>query len=433
MSLKERALAYHRADPPGKLEVVATKPVSTPDDLSLAYSPGVADACLAIVDDPSAAAEVTGRANRVGVISNGTAVLGLGNIGPLASKPVMEGKAVLFKRFAGIDVFDIEIAETGVDAFVDTVARLEPTFGGVNLEDIKAPECFEIEAKLIERMNIPVFHDDQHGTAVVTAAALVNWLELTGRRLADIRLVCSGAGAAAIAGLDLLTGMGLRKDSIVVADSRGVIYEGRDETMEPNKARYAARTDLRTVGEAMAGADAFLGGFGRGPDRCRHGAVDGPRSAGPGAGEPRPRDLPAQGAEARAPTSRSRPGVRTIPTRSTTCSAFRSCSAVRWMSGARTVNLAMKTACVRALAALARSEPPRTRPRDVSGRNARVRAQLPCSETLRSATLGRGSHRGRGSGDGKRRRGPPDRRHESLQATPGGVRRSARLNRRDRL
>ena len=296
MSLKERALAYHRADPPGKLEVVATKPVSTPDDLSLAYSPGVADACLAIVDDPSAAAEVTGRANRVGVISNGTAVLGLGNIGPLASKPVMEGKAVLFKRFAGIDVFDIEIAETEVDAFVDTVARLEPTFGGINLEDIKAPECFEIEAKLIERVNIPVFHDDQHGTAVVTAAALVNWLELTGRRLADIRLVCSGAGAAAIAGLDLLTGMGLRKDSIVVADSRGVIYEGRDETMEPNKARYAARTDLRTVGEAMAGADAFLGVSAAGTDRCRHGAVDGSRSAGPSAGEPRPRDLPARGA-----------------------------------------------------------------------------------------------------------------------------------------
>ena len=176
MSLKDDALAYHRADPPGKLEIVATKPMMTPADLSLAYSPGVADACMAIVEDPATVAEMTGRANCVAVISNGTAVLGLGNIGPLAAKPVMEGKAVLFKRFAGINVFDIEIDETDVDAFVETVARLEPTFGGINLEDIKAPQCFEIERRLIERMNIPVFHDDQHGTAIVTAAAITNWL-----------------------------------------------------------------------------------------------------------------------------------------------------------------------------------------------------------------------------------------------------------------
>ena len=357
MSLKERALAYHRADPPGKLEVVATKPVSTPDDLSLAYSPGVADACLAIVDDPSAAAEVTGRANRVGVISNGTAVLGLGNIGPLASKPVMEGKAVLFKRFAGIDVFDIEIAETDVDAFVDTVARLEPTFGGVNLEDIKAPECFEIEAKLIERMNIPVFHDDQHGTAVVTAAALVNWLELTGRRLADIRLVCSGAGAAAIAGLDLLTGMGLRKDSIVVADSRGVIYEGRDETMEPNKERYAARTDLRTVGEAMAGADAFLGVSAAGlidADMVRSMARDPLVLA---LANPDPEICPPEAQDARADVTIAT-GRSDYPNQVNNVLCFPFLFRGALDVGARTVNLAMKAACVRALAALARSEPP---------------------------------------------------------------------------
>ena len=357
MSLKERALAYHRADPPGKLEVVATKPVSTPDDLTLAYSPGVADACLAIVDDPAAAAEMTGRANRVGVISNGTAVLGLGNIGPLASKPVMEGKAVLFKRFAGIDVFDIEIAETGVDAFVDTVARLEPTFGGINLEDIKAPECFEIEAKLIERMNIPVFHDDQHGTAVVTAAALVNWLELTGRRLEDVRLVCSGAGAAAIAGLDLLTGMGLRKDSVIVADSRGVIYEGRDETMEPNKARYAASTDLRTVGEAMAGADAFLGVSTAGlidADMVRAMARDPLVLA---LANPDPEICPPD-AHAARPDVTIATGRSDYPNQVNNVLCFPFLFRGALDVGARTVNLAMKAACVRGLAELARSEPP---------------------------------------------------------------------------
>ncbi len=359
MSLKERALAYHRADPPGKLEVVATKPVSTPDDLALAYSPGVADACLAIVDDPAAAAEMTGRANCVGVISNGSAVLGLGNIGPLASKPVMEGKAVLFKRFAGIDVFDIEIAENDPDAFVETVARLEPTFGGINLEDIKAPECFEIESRLIERMNIPVFHDDQHGTAVVTAAALVNWLELTGRRLEDIRLVCSGAGAAAIAGLDLLTGMGLRKDSVVVADSRGVIFEGRDEAMEPNKARYAARTDLRTVGEALAGADVFLGVSAAGlidAAMVRAMARDPLVLA---LANPDPEIDPAEAHDARADVTIAT-GRSDFPNQVNNVLCFPFLFRGALDVGASTINLAMKSACVRALAEIARSEPPAT-------------------------------------------------------------------------
>ena len=357
MSLKERALAYHRAHPPGKLEVVATKPVATPDDLALAYSPGVADACLAIADDPAAAAAVTSRANLVGVISNGTAVLGLGDIGPLASKPVMEGKAVLFKRFAGIDVFDIEIAETGVDAFVETVARLEPTFGGINLEDIKAPECFEIESKLIERMNIPVFHDDQHGTAVVTAAALVNWLELTGRRLEDIRLVCSGAGAAAIAGLDLLTGMGLRKDSVIVADSRGVIFDGRDENMESNKARYAARTDLRTIGEAMVGADVFLGVSAAGlidADMVRGMARDPLVLA---LANPDPEIGPDEARRAR-PDVMVATGRSDYPNQVNNVLCFPFLFRGALDVGARTVNLAMKTACVRALAELTRVEPP---------------------------------------------------------------------------
>ena len=357
MSLKERALAYHRADPPGKLKIVPTKPMATPDDLSLAYSPGVADACLAIVEDPAAAAEVTGRANCVGVITNGSAVLGLGDIGALASKPVMEGKAALFKHFAGIDVFDIEIAETDIDAFVDTVARLEPTFGGINLEDIKAPECFEIEARLIERMNIPVFHDDQHGTAVVTATALVNWLALTGRRLEDVRLVCSGAGAAAIAGLDLLTGMGLRKDSVIVVDRRGVIYEGRDESMEPNKARYAARTNLRDIGEAMAGADVFLGVSAAGlidAAMVRAMARDPLVLA---LANPDPEIGPDE-AQAARPDVMVATGRSDYPNQVNNVLCFPFLFRGALDVGASTINLAMKAACVCALAELARSEPP---------------------------------------------------------------------------
>ena len=359
MSLKQRALAYHRADPPGKLEIVPTKPVATPDDLSLAYSPGVADACLAIVDDPAMAAEVTGRANCVGVISNGSAVLGLGDIGALAAKPVMEGKAVLFKRFAGIDVFDIEIAETDIDAFVDTVARLEPTFGGINLEDIKAPECFEIESRLIERMNIPVFHDDQHGTAVVTAAALVNWLELTGRRLDEIRLVCSGAGAAAIAGLDLLTGMGLGRDSVLVADSRGIIFEGRDAPMEPNKARYAANTNLRRLGEAMEGADAFLGVSAAG---LIDAAMVGAMARDPlvlALANPDPEISPDEARRAR-PDAMLATGRSDFPNQVNNVLCFPFLFRGALDVGARRIDLAMKTACVRALAELARSEPPET-------------------------------------------------------------------------
>ncbi|MDR9433213.1 MAG: NADP-dependent malic enzyme [Spiribacter sp.] len=256
---KHSALEYHRYPTPGKIEVAPTKPLANQRDLALAYSPGVAAACEAIAEDEREAANLTARGNLVGVITNGTAVLGLGAIGPLASKPVMEGKGVLFKKFAGIDVFDIEINETDADKLVETIARLEPTFGGINLEDIKAPECFEVEAKLRERMNIPVFHDDQHGTAITAAAAIYNGLRLVGKRFEEVKLVTSGAGASAVACLDLLVSMGLKPENIIVTDRQGVIYKGRTEYMDERKGVYAADTDARTLADALPGADIFLG------------------------------------------------------------------------------------------------------------------------------------------------------------------------------
>ncbi|HWY63658.1 MAG TPA: NADP-dependent malic enzyme [Rhizomicrobium sp.] len=256
---RKDALAYHRLPRPGKLSVEATKRMANQRDLALAYSPGVAAPCEAIAADPSLAREYTARGNLVAVITNGTAVLGLGNIGALASKPVMEGKAVLFKKFAGIDVFDLEVAETDIDRFVDVVAALEPTFGGINLEDIKAPECFIIEKKLRERMKIPVFHDDQHGTAIVCAAAIRNGLVLQGKTLSEVKLVTSGAGAAALACVDLLVAMGLPVDNITLTDIKGVVHKDRGDEMPPNMARYARKTDARTLGEVLVGADVFLG------------------------------------------------------------------------------------------------------------------------------------------------------------------------------
>jgi malate dehydrogenase (oxaloacetate-decarboxylating)(NADP+) len=258
-NFRKSALAYHRLPRPGKLSVEATKRMANQRDLALAYSPGVAAACEEIARDPAAAREYTARGNLVAVISNGTAVLGLGNIGPLASKPVMEGKAVLFKKFAGIDVFDLEVAETDIDRFVEVVAALEPTFGGINLEDIKAPECFIIEKRLRERMNIPVFHDDQHGTAIVCAAAIRNGLLLQGKTLEEVKLVTSGAGAAALACVDLLVAMGLPADNVTLTDIKGVVYQGRGDEMAPNMARYARKTDARTLEDVLVGADVFLG------------------------------------------------------------------------------------------------------------------------------------------------------------------------------
>jgi malate dehydrogenase (oxaloacetate-decarboxylating)(NADP+) len=253
------ALRYHRLPIPGKLAVVTTKPMETQTDLALAYSPGVAVACEAIVKDPQEASTVTSRQNLVGVITNGTAVLGLGDIGPLASKPVMEGKAALFKKFAGIDVFDIEIEEKDPEKFIETVARLEPTFGGINLEDIKAPECFAIEQGLRAKMHIPVFHDDQHGTAIIASAAVLNGLRVVGKRIEEVRLVTSGGGAAALACLNLLVSMGLPREHIVITDRFGVLYKGRREEMDPWKDVYAIDTEARTLAEVIEGADIFLG------------------------------------------------------------------------------------------------------------------------------------------------------------------------------
>ncbi|MEN9316363.1 MAG: hypothetical protein RIS35_2756 [Pseudomonadota bacterium] len=257
--LRKAALEYHEQGSPGKISVTPTKQLVNQRDLALAYSPGVAAACEEIVADPSSASRYTSRANLVGVITNGTAVLGLGNIGPLAAKPVMEGKAVLFKKFAGIDVFDIELSETDPDRLVEIIAALEPTFGGINLEDIKAPDCFHVERKLRERLKIPVFHDDQHGTAIVVGAAVTNALSIVGKDLGSIKLVCSGAGAAALACLDLLVDLGLPVGNIWVSDLAGVVYEGRQELMDPDKARFAQKTDKRTLGEIIDDADVFLG------------------------------------------------------------------------------------------------------------------------------------------------------------------------------
>ena len=259
-ALRDAAREYHRSPVRGKISITPTKPLLNQRDLSLAYSPGVAYPCLDIQADPSLAAVYTSRGNLVGVVTNGTAVLGLGNIGPLASKPVMEGKACLFKKFAGIDVFDIELAENDPDKLVDIIAALEPTLGGINLEDIKAPECFYIERKLRERMNIPVFHDDQHGTAIISAAALINGLELVGKKIEDVKIAVSGAGAAAIACLDVMVGLGAKHSNIYAVDSKGLIFMGRAGGFDDSKSRYAQKdTGDRTLADVMKNADVFLG------------------------------------------------------------------------------------------------------------------------------------------------------------------------------
>ncbi|WP_448907000.1 malic enzyme-like NAD(P)-binding protein [Haemophilus parahaemolyticus] len=258
--LKQEALDFHEFPIPGKISVTPTKNLATQHDLALAYSPGVAEPCLEIEKDPATASRYTARGNLVAVISNGTAVLGLGNIGALASKPVMEGKGVLFKKFAGIDVFDIEINETNPEKLVDIIASLEPTFGGINLEDIKAPECFYIEKTLRERMGIPVFHDDQHGTAIIVGAAALNGLQVVGKKIDKVRLVVNGAGASAIACTNLLRSLGFKKENITMCDSKGVIFQGRGDKMDETKQFYAIEDNgWRTLADAIKGADVFLG------------------------------------------------------------------------------------------------------------------------------------------------------------------------------
>ena len=288
--LTESALRYHRIPRPGKIEVVPTKPLATQRDLSLAYSPGVAAACNEIVRDPATAAELTARANLVAVVTNGTAVLGLGAIGPLAAKPVMEGKGVLFKKFAGIDVFDIELAETDQEKLVDIVAALEPTFGGINLEDIKAPECFYVEQKLRERLSIPVFHDDQHGTAIIVGAAVQNGLALVGKDIAKVKLVVSGAGAAALSCLGLLEKLGLPKENIWVTDIKGVVWKGRNELMDPWKERYARETPARSLAEVIERRRHLPRPVGRRRAQEGDGRQDGGQAADPGARQSRSGD-----------------------------------------------------------------------------------------------------------------------------------------------
>lgn len=258
-NFRKAALDYHEHGRPGKISVTPTKQLSNQRDLALAYTPGVAAACEEIVSDPGNAHRYTARGNLVGVITNGTAVLGLGNIGALASKPVMEGKAVLFKKFADIDVFDIEINETDPDKLVEIIAGLEPTFGGINLEDIKAPECFTVERKLRDRMNIPVFHDDQHGTAICVSSALISGLKVVGKEIGSVKIVVSGAGAAALACLDLVVDMGVAIENVWVSDIEGVVYKGRPVLMDPDKERFAQATDARTLDDIIDGADVFLG------------------------------------------------------------------------------------------------------------------------------------------------------------------------------
>ncbi len=353
--LTEDALHYHRFPIPGKSEVIATKPLATQSDLALAYSPGVAAPCREIVNDPNEAFNYTGRGNLVAVITNGTAVLGLGPIGPLAAKPVMEGKCALFKKFAGINVFDIEINERDPDKLVDIIASLEPTFGGINLEDIKAPECFEIERKLRGRLKIPVFHDDQHGTAIIVSAAVLNGLRVVGKDIAKVKLVCSGAGAAAIACLDLLVSLGLRRENIIAVDTKGVVYEGRAEAIDPNKARYAAKTKSRSLGDAIVGADIFLGLSGPGvlkPEMVKQMAK---RPLILALANPEPEIRPEIAKEAR-PDVVIATGRSDYPNQVNNVLCFPFIFRGALDVGATTINEDMKLAAVRAIAELAHAE-----------------------------------------------------------------------------
>ena len=364
--LDQAALFFHKHPVPGKLEIQATKPLGNQRDLALAYSPGVAAPCLAIKEDPETAADYTGRANLVAVISNGTAVLGLGNIGPLASKPVMEGKAVLFKKFAGIDVFDIEIDAPEIDQMVNTIAALEPTFGGINLEDIKAPECFEVEAQLKAKMAIPVFHDDQHGTAIIVAAAVLNGLELAGKKIEDVKIVTSGAGAAALACLNLLVSLGAKVENIWVTDRFGVAYKGRVDEMDRWKDPYVKDTNARVLADVIGGADVFLGLSAAGvlkPELLKEMAGKPLILA---LANPKPEIMPEEARAAR-PDAMICTGRSDFPNQVNNVLCFPYIFRGALDCGARAINEEMKMAAVRAIAALAREEPSDVAARAYSG------------------------------------------------------------------
>src|SRR6266511_1733531 len=354
--LRSGALVYHRSPKPGKLEIQPTKPLGNQRDLALAYTPGVAAACEAIAADPGEAAQLTTRANLVAVVTNGTAVLGLGAIGPLAAKPVMEGKAVLFKKFAGIDVFDIEIAATEVDRAVEVVAALEPTFGGIHLEDFKAPECFEIESRLKERMAIPVFHDDQHGTAIIVAAAVLNALSLAGKRIENVKIVTSGAGAAALACLNLLVSLGARRENIWVTDIEGVVYAGRPKLMDRWKEPYAQQTDKRTLAEVIGGADIFLGLSAGGVLKPAMVGRMAPKPLIMALANPTPEIMPEEALAAR-PDAMICTGRSDFPNQVNNVLCFPYIFRGALDVGATTINEEMKRAAVEAIAELAREAP----------------------------------------------------------------------------
>jgi malate dehydrogenase (oxaloacetate-decarboxylating)(NADP+) len=354
-ALREAALEYHRLPVRGKISITPTKPLSNQRDLSLAYSPGVAYACLAIEKDPTLAAEYTSRANLVGVVTNGTAVLGLGDIGPLAGKPVMEGKGCLFKKFAGIDVFDIELAERDPDKLVDIIAALEPTLGGINLEDIKAPECFYIERKLRERLNIPVFHDDQHGTAIISAAALLNGLELVGKKIGNIRIAVSGAGAAAIACLDVMVGLGVKVQNIFVCDSKGVVREGRGDKLDESKQRYCQKTEARTLADVVRDADVFLGCSAAGVMNAEMVKSMADRPIILALANPEPEIRPEL-AKAARPDCIIATGRSDYPNQVNNVLCFPYIFRGALDCGATKINETMKLACVREIAALAKAE-----------------------------------------------------------------------------
>ncbi|WP_377700990.1 malic enzyme-like NAD(P)-binding protein [Pseudoduganella sp. UC29_71] len=352
-TFEQKALDYHKAGAPGKIAISVTKSVASQDDLSLAYSPGVAVPCVEIQRDPALAYEYTAKGNLVAVITNGTAVLGLGNIGALAGKPVMEGKVVLFKKFAGIDSFDLEIDETDPDKLVDIIASLHPTFGGINLEDIKAPECFYIERKLRERLSIPVFHDDQHGTAIVVGSGLLNAVEMTGRDIADIKIVCSGAGAAAIACLELVLSLGARRENIFVCDSKGVLTTARE--LDGEKKAWAQDTQATRLSQVIEGADVFLGLSGPGllsqadvKSMARQPIIFALANPEP---ELRPELVREVAPDAIIATGRS-----DYPNQINNALCFPYLFRAALDSGATTINQEMKIACVVALAGMARSD-----------------------------------------------------------------------------
>lgn len=353
--LRDAALQYHRQPPAGKISVTPTKPMITQHDLALAYSPGVAAACELIVENPAEVRNMTARGNLVAVITNGTAVLGLGAIGPLAAKPVMEGKGVLFKKFAGIDVFDLEIDERDPDKLVDIIASLEPTFGGINLEDIKAPECFYIERKLRERMNIPVFHDDQHGTSIIVGAALLNGLKVVGKKIDEIKLVASGAGAAALACLDMLVTLGVKMENIIVTDIKGVVYTGRVEEMDDNKARYAKAIPQRTLAEVIADADVFLGLSAGGVLKAEMVKQMANRPLIFALANPTPEIMPEEAMAAR-PDAILATGRSDYPNQVNNALCFPYIFRGALDVGASTINEAMKLAAVHAIAQLAQAE-----------------------------------------------------------------------------